>query len=635
VAFAPGCAASPCPFYAGNDGGIFENVAPTISGSTYTPSWTDLNSLGIAITEYNAGDVGTNFASSPLALGGTQDNGTTLDIPPLWQRTAGGDGGYTAVDGSKPPHLYSEFYDTSVIKSTDGGADWNYAYSGLSNISLFYAPLTIDRMNPQHLVWGGSAVYETTNGASSWYQSSQTLASSCGSTPQCVSAVAIAPSNSAVIYAGTEEGDLYRTTTGDAGTQQAYAKIDGGTFAGHFVSDIAVDPANANIAYVALGTECQCSYTPGYVYLTTNGGTSWTNITGSLPPYPVNSIVEYHSGSARVAVIGTDYGVYYTVNDGGAWYNLNNGLPNVSVVDLSIDQAQTTLVAWTHGRSAWATSLGSLTQTMSLTAPSSATAGVPFDVTVSASDSSGNPYTGTVHFSSDDSQATLPPDYTFTTADAGTHTFTGVRLASSGTHNLTVSDTVDSLSNSASVVVSSASAAPASIAPGWNLISAPVQSGSLTTLSGVVASLNAALGSGSISVAATYGKGRFALYVPGYSTNQSLTPSQGIFVYDTRAGTGSWSPAGTAYASGQSVALRPGWNLVAAPYPLSGMSAASIATQIDSTCSSGPCSVKEIARYFGGAYTTYLPGSGSTPFTVSATSGMWIQMNVAATWNPH
>ena len=47
-------------------------------------------------------------------------------------------------------------------------------------------------------------------------------------------------------------------------------------------------------------------------------------------------------------------------------------------------------------------------------------------ITVTALDSSNNmgaTYTGTVHFTSTDPTAILPADYTFTAADAGTHTF--------------------------------------------------------------------------------------------------------------------------------------------------------------------------------------------------------------------
>jgi uncharacterized delta-60 repeat protein len=65
-----------------------------------------------------------------------------------------------------------------------------------------------------------------------------------------------------------------------------------------------------------------------------------------------------------------------------------------------------------------------------VTGPSSATAGVPFSVTVTATDANGNVlanYTGTVDFAdlaALDPNAVLPPDYTFAAADQGLHTFT-------------------------------------------------------------------------------------------------------------------------------------------------------------------------------------------------------------------
>src|SRR5262249_46853111 len=59
--------------------------------------------------------------------------------------------------------------------------------------------------------------------------------------------------------------------------------------------------------------------------------------------------------------------------------------------------------------------------------PSPTTAGVahPFTVTALNADGSVNTgYTGTVHFASNDLQAVLPADYTFSAADQGSHTFT-------------------------------------------------------------------------------------------------------------------------------------------------------------------------------------------------------------------
>lgn len=62
----------------------------------------------------------------------------------------------------------------------------------------------------------------------------------------------------------------------------------------------------------------------------------------------------------------------------------------------------------------------------SITAPAHATASLNFPITVTALDSANRPvvaYTGTIQFTSSDSKATLPVNYTFTRDDKGAHTF--------------------------------------------------------------------------------------------------------------------------------------------------------------------------------------------------------------------
>ena len=74
--------------------------------------------------------------------------------------------------------------------------------------------------------------------------------------------------------------------------------------------------------------------------------------------------------------------------------------------------------------------------------PASIPAGASFSVSVVALDAGGNVavgYAGTVHFASTDSLASLPANYTFTAADAGSHTFM-VTFSSPGFESLTVSD---------------------------------------------------------------------------------------------------------------------------------------------------------------------------------------------------
>lgn len=74
--------------------------------------------------------------------------------------------------------------------------------------------------------------------------------------------------------------------------------------------------------------------------------------------------------------------------------------------------------------------------------PSSTTAGSANTFTVTLRDAYGNiatGYTGTLHFTSSDLQAGLPADYTFTTGDAGAHTFSAT-LKTAGTQSLTATD---------------------------------------------------------------------------------------------------------------------------------------------------------------------------------------------------
>jgi CSLREA domain-containing protein len=79
-----------------------------------------------------------------------------------------------------------------------------------------------------------------------------------------------------------------------------------------------------------------------------------------------------------------------------------------------------------------------------VSAPSTATAGVAFNITVTANQTTGGTFTsylGTVTFSSTDGAATLPANYTFVTADNGVHQFS-VTLNTGGNQTVTATDTV-------------------------------------------------------------------------------------------------------------------------------------------------------------------------------------------------
>jgi hypothetical protein len=78
--------------------------------------------------------------------------------------------------------------------------------------------------------------------------------------------------------------------------------------------------------------------------------------------------------------------------------------------------------------------------------PTSATAGVAYTFTVTALDAYGNVatgYRGTVHFTSSDTKAILPADYTFAATDKGKHSFSAT-LNTFGLQSLAATDTLTS-----------------------------------------------------------------------------------------------------------------------------------------------------------------------------------------------
>jgi autotransporter-associated beta strand protein len=110
---------------------------------------------------------------------------------------------------------------------------------------------------------------------------------------------------------------------------------------------------------------------------------------------------------------------------------------------------------------------------LAVTAPTT-TAGNTFALTVAALDAQGNPagdYTGTIHFTSTDPSAILPPDYTFKASDNGVHTFTGVQFRTAGNQSITAIDTVKN-----SIVGTSGSIAVAAMINSFALSGFPASS---------------------------------------------------------------------------------------------------------------------------------------------------------------
>jgi hypothetical protein len=171
---------------------------------------------------------------------------------------------------------------------------------------------------------------------------------------------------------------------------------------------------------------------------------------GSALPADVTAEDPY--GNTAAGYTGT---VHFTSSDPQAVLPANYTFTaaNAGVADLSV----TLKTAGTQSFTVTDTSTPSLTATAShitvlplqathfvISGPTSVAPGAAFNITVIALDPYGNDatsYFGTVSFTSSDSLATLPKNYTFKTTDKGEHTFSRLKLQTQGKQTITVMDT--------------------------------------------------------------------------------------------------------------------------------------------------------------------------------------------------
>ncbi len=333
--------------YVGNDGGTWSTSDVAVN----TVNWTNLNGA-LAITQFHPGlsihpsDINTGF-------GGTQDNGTERYTGNLaWDNVTCGDGGWTAIDFMTPSTIYATCQQIDIRKSTTGGAFGSWVQGMTSGINSkdrvsFIPPLVMDPSNSQSLYFGTFVVYQSRDGANSWTAISPDLTG--GGT---LTTIAVAPSDANTVYAGSSDSHVQVRTDAVAGGTGGWTDVSLG-LPPRFVTQIAVDPTSAKVAYVTFsGFSGFGGDVLGHAFKTINGGSSWTDISGNLPNIPVNDI-EVDADIPNTLYAATDVGVFRSSDGGATWSPLVTGLPRVAVLGLKLHRPSRTLRAATHGRSMW------------------------------------------------------------------------------------------------------------------------------------------------------------------------------------------------------------------------------------------------------------------------------------------
>jgi photosystem II stability/assembly factor-like uncharacterized protein len=340
----------------GNDGGIYLSE----NGGA---SWTFLENL--PITQFYTCEVDEQY---PQRLyGGTQDNGTNRTLTGganNWQNIYWGDGFHVLVDPSDNNYIYAEYQYGNFARSTNGGLSFTTAMNGISGSDRknWNTPFVFDPNNPQILYYGANRLYKTTNRAVSWQAISPDLTNggaASGVVYGTITTIAVAPSASQFIYAGTDDGNVWQTSDGGSN----WTNISNGLPL-RWITRVAVDPYDEQTVYVTLSGYRYDSYQP-HVFRSTDSGTNWQDISGNLPEAPANDII-IDPALDSTLYLATDFGVYVSRDFGQNWAMLGDNLPNVPVVDLDFHQPTRTLVAATYGRSMYSFNVDQLVKVNSL-----------------------------------------------------------------------------------------------------------------------------------------------------------------------------------------------------------------------------------------------------------------------------
>jgi hypothetical protein len=347
--------------YFASDGGVCKLEDATVNVVTSLRN-------GLGITQFYGG---AGHGAFGRVVGGTQDNGTLQYVLSAgtnnWTSQHGSDGGFSAIDPTDPNILYGEIQNFRLFRSLTGGPPSQYIYGGTGGQSCtkdppyqitdscngfgnFIAPFILDPNEPNRLLAGGRSLWRsndarTPNTAStgpSWQAIKPPVTGNSN-----ISAIAVAPGNSDIVWVGHNNGELYVALNGTSGTP-AWTRRDASPpgLPNRVVTSIAIDPIDPQVVYVSLG-----GFSPDSLWKTMNGGATWVDATGTgvtgLPDAPVRSVVAHPFVSGWLYA-ATDVGIFASEDHGTSWNLPHDGPANVAVFQLFWMDA--TLVAVTHGR---------------------------------------------------------------------------------------------------------------------------------------------------------------------------------------------------------------------------------------------------------------------------------------------
>jgi len=269
--------------------------------------------------------------------------------------TLGSEGSSHAVDTRDNTIYASWFYGDLARQKVDGGESKRLLPETLPGEprlrGQWTAPTILSPHNPDIVYHGMQFVMMSRDRGNTWEKISPDLSYNDPNKQgdinyQTITALSESPKRFGLIYAGTDDGRIWRTMTGG----KKWEEIGGGSVPVKWVSRLEASKYNLGTVYLTQTGRRDDDFQV-YVWKSTDFGKTWVDISGNIPVGPVNVIRE-DPADAKKLYVGTDAGVYIS-KDGGEKWEVLGDLPFAYVHDLVIHPRDNMIIIATHGRGMW------------------------------------------------------------------------------------------------------------------------------------------------------------------------------------------------------------------------------------------------------------------------------------------
>ncbi len=258
-------------------------------------------------------------------------------------------GAQAPSSGDHAAHLKAWDTHKAMAQSSPHRA-MNWSYIGPTNISGRFSDVTVADRGATRRIYAGSCcggVWASDDDGQTWQVVFDKEASTA------TGALAVAPSNPDIVWVGTGESNIFRSSytgvgvyksTDNAKTFQHMGLIDTGT-----IGRIVVHPADPNTVYVASAGQEWVENEMRGIFKTTDGGKTWAHILKISPKTGVNDLAMdpkdpnvLYAGAwqrqrrkwndPRPEAGFSEGGVFKSTDAGKTWNRLTNGLPPSNVL---------------------------------------------------------------------------------------------------------------------------------------------------------------------------------------------------------------------------------------------------------------------------------------------------------------